>query len=182
MAEYPLSSVESSFPGHSVVAENTKTRSANCVVLACRKSAFLRQCTAAAYQSLILMQTGDICDVHVHESVPWPSVSKDKPSPVLMHRAGPCSWFLLRSQKSGFDVTLYESEATFGGHTLTDETIPGVPVDLGFQVLISSIPSFPPVPSHAGWPGLSPRRSGVPGLQQMDARARAHPHARAHTH
>ena len=37
-------------------------------------------------------------------------------------------------QKSGYDVTLYESEATFGGHTLTDETIPGVPVDLGFQV------------------------------------------------
>ena len=63
-----------------------------------------------------------------------------------MHHAGPGSWLLLRSQKSGYDVTLYESEATFGGHTLTDETIPGVPVDLGFQVLISSIPSVTPVP------------------------------------
>ena len=31
-------------------------------------------------------------------------------------------------------MTLYESEATFGGHTLTDESIKGVPVDLGFQV------------------------------------------------
>ena len=39
-----------------------------------------------------------------------------------------------RKQRSGWDVTLYESEKTFGGHTLTDETIPGVPVDLGFQV------------------------------------------------
>jgi len=37
-------------------------------------------------------------------------------------------------QRAGWSVTLYESEATFGGHTLTDETIPGVPVDLGFQV------------------------------------------------
>jgi hypothetical protein len=37
-------------------------------------------------------------------------------------------------QRSGWDVTLYESEKSFGGHTLTDETIPGVPVDLGFQV------------------------------------------------
>ena len=34
----------------------------------------------------------------------------------------------------GWNVTLFESEKTFGGHTLTDETIPGVPVDLGFQV------------------------------------------------
>ena len=39
-----------------------------------------------------------------------------------------------RKQRSGWDVTLYESEKSFGGHTLTDETIPGVPVDLGFQV------------------------------------------------
>ncbi|EKX37689.1 hypothetical protein GUITHDRAFT_165417 [Guillardia theta CCMP2712] len=37
-------------------------------------------------------------------------------------------------QKSGWKVTLYEAEDYFGGHTLTDETIPGVPVDLGFQV------------------------------------------------
>eukprot|EP00290_Baffinella_frigidus_P006560 CAMPEP_0180119682 /NCGR_PEP_ID=MMETSP0986-20121125/2117_1 /TAXON_ID=697907 /ORGANISM="non described non described, Strain CCMP2293" /LENGTH=1139 /DNA_ID=CAMNT_0022058709 /DNA_START=62 /DNA_END=3481 /DNA_ORIENTATION=+ len=37
-------------------------------------------------------------------------------------------------QMDGWDVTLFESEKTFGGHTLTDETIPGVPVDLGFQV------------------------------------------------
>ena len=36
--------------------------------------------------------------------------------------------------RSGFEVTLFESEASFGGHTLTDETIKGVPVDLGFQV------------------------------------------------
>uniref|UniRef100_A0A7S0TSE4 Amine oxidase domain-containing protein n=2 Tax=Hemiselmis andersenii TaxID=464988 RepID=A0A7S0TSE4_HEMAN len=37
-------------------------------------------------------------------------------------------------ETNGMQVTLFESEATFGGHTLTDETIKGVPVDLGFQV------------------------------------------------
>ena len=42
--------------------------------------------------------------------------------------------FLLAPQRAGWSVTLYESEATFGGHTLTDESIEGVPVDLGFQV------------------------------------------------
>jgi cyclopropane-fatty-acyl-phospholipid synthase len=41
------------------------------------------------------------------------------------------AWLL---QKGGYSVTLYESEAYFGGHTLTDETILGCPVDLGFQV------------------------------------------------
>ncbi len=30
-------------------------------------------------------------------------------------------------------MTLYESEATLGGHTLTDDSS-GYPVDLGFQV------------------------------------------------
>lgn len=34
---------------------------------------------------------------------------------------------------SGFDVTIFEKEATCGGHTLTDDSAP-VPVDLGFQV------------------------------------------------
>ena len=41
------------------------------------------------------------------------------------------AWLL---QKGGYEVTLYESEAYFGGHTLTDETMLGCPVDLGFQV------------------------------------------------
>ena len=41
------------------------------------------------------------------------------------------AWLL---QKGGHQVTLYESEPYFGGHTLTDETLPGCPVDLGFQV------------------------------------------------
>lgn len=35
--------------------------------------------------------------------------------------------------RNGAKVTLYESEPTFGGHTLTDDTS-GFPVDLGFQV------------------------------------------------
>lgn len=38
---------------------------------------------------------------------------------------GPC--------RNGAQVTLYESEATCGGHTLTDDSS-GYPVDLGFQV------------------------------------------------
>ena len=41
------------------------------------------------------------------------------------------AWLLNRS---GWDVTLYESEPIVGGHTLTDETEAGSPVDLGFQV------------------------------------------------
>jgi predicted NAD/FAD-binding protein len=41
------------------------------------------------------------------------------------------AWLLHRA---GWEVTLYESEATCGGHTLTDETEAGCPVDLGFQV------------------------------------------------
>ena len=41
------------------------------------------------------------------------------------------AWLL---QRGGFGVTLYESETYFGGHTLTDETVYGCPVDLGFQV------------------------------------------------
>ena len=35
--------------------------------------------------------------------------------------------------RNGAKVTLYESEATCGGHTLTDTSSPW-PVDLGFQV------------------------------------------------
>eukprot|EP00959_Pyramimonas_sp_CCMP1952_P060768 1269406-Pyramimonas_sp.AAC.2 len=38
----------------------------------------------------------------------------------------------------GFKVTLLEKEATFGGHTLTDDSA-SVPVDLGFQVRIIRI-------------------------------------------
>jgi phytoene dehydrogenase-like protein len=41
------------------------------------------------------------------------------------------AWLL---HEAGWKVTLYEKEATCGGHTLTDETEPGSPVDLGFQV------------------------------------------------
>ena len=41
------------------------------------------------------------------------------------------AWLL---QEGGHSVTLYESEDYFGGHTLTDETLLGCPVDLGFQV------------------------------------------------
>lgn len=41
------------------------------------------------------------------------------------------AWLLHRG---GWDVTLYEKEATCGGHTLTDESEKGSPVDLGFQV------------------------------------------------
>jgi hypothetical protein len=35
--------------------------------------------------------------------------------------------------RNGYQVTLFESEAKCGGHTLTDDTSPW-PVDLGFQV------------------------------------------------
>jgi hypothetical protein len=35
--------------------------------------------------------------------------------------------------RAGAKVTLFEKEATFGGHTLTDDSL-GYPVDLGFQV------------------------------------------------
>ena len=42
-----------------------------------------------------------------------------------------CAWLLHRA---GRDVVLYESEPSCGGHTLTDETEKGSPVDLGFQV------------------------------------------------
>lgn len=35
--------------------------------------------------------------------------------------------------RNGAQVTLYESEDTLGGHTLTDDSS-GYPVDLGFQV------------------------------------------------
>ena len=39
-------------------------------------------------------------------------------------------------------MTLYESEATFGGHTLTDDSS-GHPVDLGFQVFnLTTYPHF----------------------------------------
>jgi cyclopropane-fatty-acyl-phospholipid synthase len=41
------------------------------------------------------------------------------------------AWLLHRA---GHDVVLYEAEAQCGGHTLTDETEAGSPVDLGFQV------------------------------------------------
>ena len=41
------------------------------------------------------------------------------------------AWLLHRA---GHNVVLYESEAQCGGHTLTDETEAGSPVDLGFQV------------------------------------------------
>ena len=37
------------------------------------------------------------------------------------------------SNRAGARVTLFEKEATFGGHTLTDDSL-GYPVDLGFQV------------------------------------------------
>ena len=37
--------------------------------------------------------------------------------------------------RNGAKVTLYESEATCGGHTLTDTSSPW-PVDLGFQVCV----------------------------------------------
>jgi hypothetical protein len=39
----------------------------------------------------------------------------------------------LRNLRNGARVTLYESEASCGGHTLTDDSS-GFPVDLGFQV------------------------------------------------
>ena len=35
--------------------------------------------------------------------------------------------------RSGAKVTLFEKELSFGGHTLTDDSL-GFPVDLGFQV------------------------------------------------
>lgn len=38
--------------------------------------------------------------------------------------------------RNGAKVTLYESEKTLGGHTLTDDSS-GYPVDLGFQVTCS---------------------------------------------
>ena len=41
------------------------------------------------------------------------------------------------SGRSGAKVTLFESEARCGGHTLTDNS-PGFPVDLGFQVSLLS--------------------------------------------
>lgn len=41
--------------------------------------------------------------------------------------------------RSGAKVTLFESEARPGGHTLTDAS-PGYPVDLGFQVTLTSFP------------------------------------------
>ena len=39
----------------------------------------------------------------------------------------------LPASRGGAAVTLFESEATCGGHTLTDDSS-GYPVDLGFQV------------------------------------------------
>jgi hypothetical protein len=74
-------------------------------------------------------------------------------------------------------VTLFESEKTFGGHTLTDETIPGVPVDLGFQVQSGRRPpsftykadaDLPRFPARAAAHPPPPARNGVGGK-------RAHP-------
>lgn len=45
----------------------------------------------------------------------------------------PTSQFLSLCNRSGAQVTLFESEAQCGGHTLTDDSS-GYPVDLGFQV------------------------------------------------
>lgn len=45
---------------------------------------------------------------------------------------------ILFIHRHGHYVTLFESEAQCGGHTLTAEALPGVPVDLGFQVMPGS--------------------------------------------
>jgi cyclopropane-fatty-acyl-phospholipid synthase len=57
------------------------------------------------------------------------------------------AWLL---QFHGAEVTLYESEATCGGHTLTDHTS-GYPVDLGFQVYnLTTYPHFIAWMEHLG--------------------------------
>jgi predicted NAD/FAD-binding protein len=57
------------------------------------------------------------------------------------------AWLL---QYHGAKVTLYESEATCGGHTLTDHTS-GYPVDLGFQVYnLTTYPHFVAWMEHLG--------------------------------
>ncbi len=45
----------------------------------------------------------------------------------------------VRYRRAGHDVTLFEKEATCGGHTLTDTSGPA-PVDLGFQARDTSAP------------------------------------------
>lgn len=50
------------------------------------------------------------------------------------------AWLLARQ---GHTVTLYEANPTCGGHTLTDDTAAGPPVDLGFQVFnLTTYPHF----------------------------------------
>lgn len=57
------------------------------------------------------------------------------------------AWLL---QFHGAEVTLYESEATCGGHTLTDHSS-GYPVDLGFQVYnLTTYPHFMGWMEHLG--------------------------------
>lgn len=48
--------------------------------------------------------------------------------------ADPLACSCLMQNRAGWSVTLYEKEDICGGHTLTDETEKGCPVDLGFQV------------------------------------------------
>ena len=50
------------------------------------------------------------------------------------------AWLLARQ---GHTVTLFEANPTCGGHTLTDDTAAGPPVDLGFQVFnLTTYPHF----------------------------------------
>lgn len=51
------------------------------------------------------------------------------------------TWYCC-SDFSGFEVTIFEKDATCGGHTLTDDSAE-VPVDLGFQVRDSATSTLP---------------------------------------
>ena len=72
----------------------------------------------------------------------------------LCHHALTRSVHTAAHRRNGAKVTLFESEASCGGHTLTD-TSSGFPVDLGFQVGgggAAGVAHMPPESRHHGLP------------------------------